>query len=159
MSRTKVGVVSLGCSKNLVDTEIMLGHLDRAGCTFVQDAADADVLVVNTCSFIEAAREESVRTILDAARLKTTGRLKRLVVAGCMVQRYRDELARELAGDVDAFIGLDELDAIVDATRIPRPPPAAALRNELPMLGDAAPRSPLLDRRLSRYLYDANTPR
>ena len=159
MTRTKVGIISLGCSKNLVDTEIMLGHLDRAGCTFVQDAADADVLVVNTCGFIDAAREESIRTILDAAKLKTNGRLKRLVVAGCMVQRYRDELTRELAGDVDAFIGLDELDAIVDATRVARPAPAASLRTDLPMLGERPPRSPQLDRRLSRYLYDANTPR
>ena len=75
MSRTRVGVISLGCSKNLVDTEVMLGHLDRAGCVFVQDASEADVLIVNTCGFIDAAREESVRAILDAARLKTTGRL------------------------------------------------------------------------------------
>jgi ribosomal protein S12 methylthiotransferase len=159
VSRTRVGVISLGCSKNLVDTEIMLGHLDRAGCTFVQDASDADVLVVNTCGFIDAAREESVRTILDAAKLKTTGRLKRLVVAGCMVQRYRDELTRELAGDVDAFVGLDELDAIVDAARGGRPAPAAAPRSDLPMFGGPSAPAPALDRKLSRYLYDASTPR
>jgi ribosomal protein S12 methylthiotransferase len=156
--RTRVGVISLGCSKNLVDTEIMLGHLDRAGCAFVQDAADADVLVVNTCGFIDAAREESVRTILDAAKLKTTGRLKRLVVAGCMVQRYREELTRELAGDVDAFVGLDELDAIVEAARGPRPAPAS-LRNDLPIFGGKTASAPALDRKLSRYLYDASTPR
>jgi ribosomal protein S12 methylthiotransferase len=142
-----------------VDTEIMLGHLDRAGCTFVQDASDADVLIVNTCGFIDAAREESVRTILDAAKLKATGRLKRLVVAGCMVQRYRDELTRELAGDVDAFVGLDELDAIVDAARVGRPAPAAALRSDLPMFGGKSAPAPELDRKLSRYLYDASTPR
>jgi ribosomal protein S12 methylthiotransferase len=159
VSRTRVGVISLGCSKNLVDTEIMLGHLDRAGCTFVQDASDADVLVVNTCGFIDAAREESVRTILDAAKLKTTGRLKRLVVAGCMVQRYRDELTRELAGDVDAFVGLDELDAIVDAARGGLPAPAAAPRSDLPMFGGPSAPAPALDRKLSRYLYDASTPR
>ena len=159
MNGTKVGVISLGCSKNLVDTEIMLGHLDRAGCTFVTDAGEADVLIVNTCSFIDAAREESVRTILDAAKLKTTGRLKRLVVAGCMVQRYRDELTRELDGDVDAFIGLDELDAIVDATQAARPEPATSLRSDLPILGQAQHEAPDFDRRLSRYLYDANTPR
>jgi ribosomal protein S12 methylthiotransferase len=158
VSRTRVGVISLGCSKNLVDTEIMLGHLDRAGCTFVQDATEADVLVVNTCGFIDAAREESVQTILDAAKLKTTGRLKRLVVAGCMVQRYREELTRELAGDVDAFIGLDELDAIVDAARGSLPAPAA-LRSDLPMFLGSAARAPELDRKLSRYLYDASTPR
>ena len=158
MSRTRVGVISLGCSKNLVDTEVMLGHLDRAGCEFVQDAADADVLIVNTCGFIDAAREESVQTILDAAKLKTTGRLKRLVVAECMVQRYRDELTRELEGDVDAFVGLDELHAIVEATQAARPVPIAA-RNDLPILGQTAPGGPKAASRLSRYLYDAATPR
>jgi ribosomal protein S12 methylthiotransferase len=158
VSRTRVGVISLGCSKNLVDTEVMLGHLDRAGCVFVQDAADADVLIVNTCGFIDAAREESIQTILDAAKLKTTGRLKRLVVAGCMVQRYRDELTRELDGDVDAFIGLDELDAIVAATQAARPVPVAA-RNDLPIFGQTVSANPTTPGRLSRYLYDAATPR
>ena len=158
MSRTKVGVISLGCSKNLVDTEVMLGHLDRAGCVFVQDAADADVLIVNTCGFIDAAREESIQTILDAAKLKSTGRLKRLVVAGCMVQRYRDELTRELEGDVDAFVGLDELDAIVEATQAARPLPVAT-RSDLPILGLAKQMGPQAGNRLSRYLYDATTPR
>ena len=85
--RTRVGVVSLGCAKNLVDTEVMLGHLDRAGCRYVQDPAEAEILVVNTCGFIGPAREESIRTILEASELKTTGNLRRLVVAGCMVQR------------------------------------------------------------------------
>jgi ribosomal protein S12 methylthiotransferase len=159
VSRTRVGVISLGCSKNLVDTEVMLGHLDRAGCVFVQDAAEADVVIVNTCGFIDAAREESVRTILDAAKLKSTGRLKRLVVAGCMVQRYRDELTRELEGDVDAFVGLDELDAIVEATQITPKPAAAALRSDLPIFGHAKGRPSPAENRLSRYLYDANTPR
>jgi len=159
VSRTKVGVISLGCTKNLVDTEVMLGHLDRAGCAFVKDAGEADVLIVNTCGFIDAAREESVRTILEAAQLKTTGRLKRLVVAGCMVQRYRDELTRELAGDVDAFVGLDELHAIVEATQDARPAAAAPLRNDLPILGVADSRPPSIEDRLSRYLYDASTPR
>ena len=161
MSRTKVGVISLGCSKNLVDTEVMLGHLDRAGCAFVQDPDDADVLIVNTCGFIDAAREESVRTILEAAKLKTTGRLKRLVVAGCMVQRYRDELTQELAGDVDAFVGLDELSAIVEATQagLPAPEPAPSVRNELPMFRAAGPVPGAVASRLSRYLYDAATPR
>jgi ribosomal protein S12 methylthiotransferase len=151
VSRTKVGFVSLGCSKNLVDTEVMLGHLDRAGCTFVEDADDADVVVVNTCGFIEAAREESIRAILDAARRRSDGRLRRLVVAGCMVQRYRDELTRELDGEVDAFVGLDELDRIVEASGVVRPAPAAPLRNDLPLLAPAGP--------ASRYLYDAATPR
>ncbi len=159
MSRLKVGVISLGCSKNLVDTEVMLGHLHRAGCAFVQDPGEADVLIVNTCGFIDAAREESVQTILEAARMKTTGNLKRLVVAGCMVQRYRDELARELAGDVDAFVGLDELGAVVEAAGAVARPPTVAARNDLPMLGLAGPRGPGASSRLSRYLYDASTPR
>lgn len=131
MSAPKVGIVSLGCSKNLVDTEVMLGHLDEAGCRFVQEPGQAEVLVVNTCSFIGPAREESIRTILDAAALKRSGRLKRLIVAGCMVQRYRDELARELAGEVDAFIGLDELDEIVGAAGIASAP--APPKSDLPM--------------------------
>jgi hypothetical protein len=149
VSRTKVGVISLGCSKNLVDTEVMLGHLDAAGCAFVQDSDDADVLIVNTCGFIDAAREESVRTILDAAKLKTSGSLKRLVVAGCMVQRYRDELTRELAGDVDAFVGLDELDTIVAAVQTaPRVASSIPLKNDLPMFAPARPVAPGDDRRL-----------
>jgi ribosomal protein S12 methylthiotransferase len=159
VSRTKVGVISLGCSKNLVDTEVMLGHLDRAGCVFVEDADDADVLIVNTCGFIESAREESIRTILDAASLKTTGRLKRLIVAGCMVQRYRDELEKELAGDVDAFVGLDELGAIVEATQAKRPAAAAPFINDVPMFKANPSRSGVVPDRLSRYLYDAATPR
>jgi ribosomal protein S12 methylthiotransferase len=158
VSRTKVGVISLGCSKNLVDTEVMLGHLDRAGCAFVQDADDADVLIVNTCGFIDAAREESIQTILDAAKLKSTGRLKRLVVAGCMVQRYREELGRELHGDVDAFIGLDELDAIVEAAGAARAA-VAPPRNDLPMFNPAPAGARRPDDRLSRYLYDSKTPR
>jgi len=159
VNRTKVGVISLGCSKNLVDTEVMLGHLDRAGCVFVQDAVEADVLIVNTCGFIDAAREESVRAILDAASLKTTGRLKRLVVAGCMVQRYRDELTRELDGDVDAFVGLDELDGIVEATQATRKSVGAAPRSDLPMFAPATTELSRAGNLLSRYLYDANTPR
>jgi ribosomal protein S12 methylthiotransferase len=146
VSRAKVGVVSLGCSKNLVDTEVMLGHLDGAGFSFVPGAEDADVLVINTCSFIEAAREESIRTILEAAALKKDGRLKRLVVAGCMVQRYRAELEAELGSEVDAFIGLDELHTIV--------PAAGGVKSDLPILS-ARPNAP----ERSRYLYDARTPR
>jgi ribosomal protein S12 methylthiotransferase len=146
MSASKVGVVSLGCSKNLVDTEVMLGHLDGAGFTFVASPDEADVLVVNTCGFIEAAREESIRAILEAAALKKQGRLKRLVVAGCMVQRYRGELSAELAGDVDAFVGLDELHTIVGA--------AGTVRSDLPVL---PPRAQGIEP--SRYLYTSATPR
>ena len=150
MKRKKVGIVSLGCAKNLVDTEVMLGHLDRAGCDFVQDAGEADVVIVNTCAFIDAAREESVQAILDAAALKKGGRARRVVVAGCMVQRYREELARELDGEVDAFVGLDELDRIVAAAGISGEERSPA-RSDLPMF--QGPTNP------SRYLYDASTPR
>jgi ribosomal protein S12 methylthiotransferase len=102
----RLGMISLGCAKNLVDSEVMLGHLEAAGWEFVRDPSEADVIVVNTCSFIGPAREESIRAILEAAEYKRTGRLERLVVAGCMVQRYPDELRRELP-EVDAFVDLD----------------------------------------------------
>lgn len=110
---TRVGVISLGCAKNLVDTEVMLGHLERAGCSLVHDPEEADVIIVNTCGFIGPARQESIDTILDVAEHKKDGRLKRLVVAGCMVQRYAGEL-RESLPEVDAFIGLDELHKVTD---------------------------------------------
>ena len=113
----RVGIISLGCAKNLVDTEIMLGHLDRHGCEYVLEPGDADIIVINTCGFIGPAREESIRTILETAELKKTGRLKRLVVAGCMVQRYREQLLANLP-EVDAFIGLDELPKVIESAGI-----------------------------------------
>ena len=140
----RVGIVSLGCAKNLVDTEVMLGHLDRAGCELTADPDDADVLLVNTCGFIEAAREESIRTILEAAEHKKSGRVRRLIVAGCMVQRYPDELQNSLP-EVDAFIGLDQLDRVVGEVR-----PEA---RESKLLSIAPSRGP------SRYLYDDRTAR
>ncbi|HEY1250294.1 MAG TPA: 30S ribosomal protein S12 methylthiotransferase RimO [Thermoanaerobaculia bacterium] len=103
-----VGVVSLGCPKNLVDTEVMLGHLQRAGHSIVPDA-DARVVLVNTCGFIDRAKEESVETILEQVARKKRGEIDRLVVAGCMVQKYGRELAAEIP-EVDAFVGLDELE-------------------------------------------------
>lgn len=151
MSRTRIGVVSLGCAKNLVDTEVMLGHLEGSGCTFVTDPEEADVLLVNTCSFVEEAREESIRAILEAARLKREGSARRLVVAGCLVQRYGAELARELP-EVDAFLGLDDLDRIGAAVGLP-PSPARAVRSDLPVLAPT-PRPPR-----SSFLYGADTPR
>ena len=146
--KTRVGVISLGCAKNLVDTEVMLGHLDRAGAELVSVPEDADVIVVNTCGFIDAAREESIETILQAARLKEQGRARRLVVAGCMVQRYAGELRRELP-EVDAFIGLDELHEIV-----PRALPGKQLLQISPQAEGGRPEwGP------ARYLYDDATPR
>ncbi len=139
-SAPRIGVISLGCAKNLVDTEIMLGHLDRRGCRFVENPEEADVVVINTCGFIGPAREESVNTILEIAALKKSGRLRRLVVAGCMVQRYHQQLKQNLP-EVDAFIGLDQLEEII---------PAAGLK---PTSRNAAPVGP------SRSLYDHLSPR
>ena len=159
-----VGVISLGCAKNLVDTEVMLGHLDRAGCAFVQNPAEAEVILINTCGFIEAAREESIRTILEAAELKRTGRLKRLVVAGCLVQRHREELARTLP-EVDEFLDLDELARIVPAAGLGSVPTAAPDAHHPLRLVTAKTSAPspapaaVAAWNRSEYLYDHETPR
>jgi ribosomal protein S12 methylthiotransferase len=110
-----VGVVSLGCAKNLVDTEIMLGHLQRAGHEIVSDAR-ARVVLVNTCGFIDRAKEESVDAILEQVERKRRGEIDRVVVAGCMVQKYGRELAGEIP-EVDAFLGLDDLESAPAAAR------------------------------------------
>ena len=110
----KVGMVSLGCPKNLVDSEVMLGQLAQHGWELVPRAADADVLIVNTCSFIEPAKQESIDTILELAEYKKTGSARRLVVAGCLVERYRDEILREIP-EVDFVIGTNELGRVVEA--------------------------------------------
>ncbi len=101
---TPVYMHTLGCPKNRVDSEIMLGTLTQAGYRLVQDPARADVIVVNTCGFIESAKEESVQAILELSRMKEEGRCKKLVVAGCLTQRYPDEMAREMP-EVDHFVG------------------------------------------------------
>src|SRR5438105_2526873 len=90
----KVGFVSLGCPKNLVDSEVMLGTLSRQGYSITAHKEDADVIVVNTCGFIDIAKKESIDTILEMAQLKTQGHCKKLVVAGCLAERYRDNLRR-----------------------------------------------------------------
>src|SRR5271169_4425132 len=113
----KVGFVSLGCPKNLVDSEVMMGLLARAGAELSPRAEDADVIVVNTCSFIESAQQESVNTILEMASLKTSGQAKRLVVAGCLVERFRDEIRKNIP-EVDAVVGTGELQNILAATGI-----------------------------------------
>lgn len=112
--RLKVGMVSLGCAKNLVDSEVMLGFLAQNGAEVTPDPGQADVIIVNTCGFVEDAKQESIETILEMAQLKTTGNLKRLVVAGCMVQRYARELSAEIP-EIDAFVGLDELERAPEA--------------------------------------------
>ncbi len=134
-----VGVVSLGCPKNLVDTEIMLGHLQRAGHAIVPDG-EARVVLVNTCGFIDRAKEESVEAILEQVERKKRGEIDRVVVAGCMVQKYGRELSVEIP-EVDAFVGLDELESA----------PAAAVG--LPTL----PR--FTDKPLATRLYDELAPR
>jgi ribosomal protein S12 methylthiotransferase len=110
----KVGFVSLGCPKNLVDSEVMMGILARAGYEITPRASDADVLVVNTCSFIAPAQQESVQSILEMAEYKKFGRARRLIVAGCMVERHRDEI-REQIPEVDAVIGTGEIEKIIEA--------------------------------------------
>jgi ribosomal protein S12 methylthiotransferase len=134
-----VGVVSLGCPKNLVDTEVMLGHLARAGHAIVPDSA-ARVVMVNTCGFIDRAKEESVEAILEQVERKKRGEIDRVVVAGCMVQKYGRELAEEIP-EVDGFLGLDELDA------------APAAVSGLPSL----PR--FTEKPLATRLYDEAAPR
>src|SRR5688500_6560793 len=108
----KVGFISLGCPKNLVDSEVMMGQLKQNGYQITSDAADADTVVVNTCGFIDSAKKESIDTILEAAALKTNGQAKRLIVAGCLVERYRDELKAEIP-EVDAFIGTSQINDIL----------------------------------------------
>ncbi len=109
-----VGFVSLGCPKNLVDSEVMLGQLRSSGCEIAQDVSDADVIVVNTCAFIDRAKQESVDTILEMARYKETGRARRLVVTGCLAQRYDAELRREIP-EIDATLGTGQVADIVEA--------------------------------------------
>ncbi|HTK37787.1 MAG TPA: 30S ribosomal protein S12 methylthiotransferase RimO [Pyrinomonadaceae bacterium] len=140
----KVGFVSLGCPKNLVDSEVMMGQLAEAGYEITNNAAEAETVVVNTCGFIESAKQESIDAILEATRLKGEGKAKRVVVAGCLVERYRDDLMRELP-EVDAFIGTSQINDILkvaDENVNPRSLPVLPIGNKT-----------------STYLYDEYTPR
>ncbi len=112
----RVGMISLGCAKNLVDGEVMLGHLRQGRVEVTSDPHAADVVIVNTCGFIEDAKRESIDAILEVVRAKETGRVHRLVVAGCMAQAYAKELRLEIP-EIDAFVGLDELERVVEAVR------------------------------------------
>ncbi|MGB9489184.1 MAG: 30S ribosomal protein S12 methylthiotransferase RimO, partial [Terriglobales bacterium] len=164
----KVGFVSLGCPKNLVDSEVMMGMLARAGAELTPAAEDADVIVVNTCSFIGTAQQESVDTILEMARLKTGGKAKRLVVAGCLVERFRDEIKKNIP-EVDAVVGTGELPAILAAAGISEPPakpspfniltsrPEGDHRREQGRFARDAWDGAVAD--LPNYLYDDHTPR
>jgi ribosomal protein S12 methylthiotransferase len=142
--KKKVGMISLGCPKNLVDSEVMMGLLSRHGYELTSDSKAADLLVVNTCGFIDSARQESVDTILEMAELKQSGNLKRLVVAGCLVERYKDDLQREIP-EIDACVGVNQLEEILSVAE-----PNG--RKLLPVYSDGASAPEL-------YLYDETTPR
>src|SRR5436309_12820219 len=116
-ARKKIGFVSLGCPKNLVDSEVMMGLLNQAGAKITTRVDEADIIVVNTCSFIDSAKQESVDTILEMAQHKAAGRAQKLIVAGCLVERYRSEIQKNIP-DIDAVVGTGELDAILAAAGI-----------------------------------------
>jgi ribosomal protein S12 methylthiotransferase len=163
----KVGFVSLGCPKNLVDSEVMMGMLSQAGADLVPRAEEADVIVVNTCSFIESAQQESVNTILEMARHKD-GTARKLIVAGCLVERYRDEIRKNIP-EVDAVVGTGELERIIDAAGIARSQPSDSPFRILTSRpeGDARAANGRFSREtwdgaiadLPNYLYDEATPR
>src|SRR6202171_5543487 len=146
----KIGLISLGCPKNLVDSEVMLGLARDAGHELTQDAAAADVLVVNTCAFIDSAKQESVDSILEMAQRKKDGACRRLIVTGCLAERYRDELRAEIP-EIDAVLGTGEVPRIVEAIAGTPRSGAAPLT-----FFRAGPRSPAT---LPTYIYDAETPR
>jgi len=168
----KVGFVSLGCPKNLVDSEVMMGMLTQAGAELTPDAEDADIIVVNTCSFIGSAQQESIDTILEMARHKTKtkpgGKAKRLVVAGCLVERFHDEIQKNIP-EVDAVVGTGELEKILAAAgvaAIPRAPspfnilttrPEGDHRRAQGRFARDAWDGAVAD--LPNYLYDDRTPR
>src|SRR6266540_4309083 len=125
----RVGLISLGCAKNLVDAEIMLGSLLKGGVDITNDAARADALIINTCSFIDAAQEESVDTILESAELRQArNRGQALIVSGCLPQRFRDELPA-LLPEVDAFMGIDQVAQVSEVVQQALRHRAERLRN------------------------------
>ncbi|MGD0793364.1 MAG: 30S ribosomal protein S12 methylthiotransferase RimO [Terriglobales bacterium] len=168
----KVGFVSLGCPKNLVDSEVMMGMLAQAGAALTPDAEDADVIVVNTCSFIGSAQQESIDTILEMARhktkTKTGGKAKRLVVAGCLVERFHDEIRKNIP-EVDAVVGTGELEKILAAAGVAETPRTSSPFNILTSRPEGDHRrgqgrfardswdGAVAD--LPNYLYDDHTPR
>jgi len=135
----RVGMIGLGCAKNLVDAEVMLGRLAGSGFQVTADVSRAEVIIVNTCGFITEAKEESIGAILEIAEAKREGRVRRLVVAGCMSQAYAEELGREIP-EIDTFLGLDELDRVAEAVR-------GDLNHHVP------------DQRGAVRVYDASNPR
>jgi ribosomal protein S12 methylthiotransferase len=172
--RPRIGFVSLGCPKNLVDSEVMMGMLDQAGAELTNRPETADILVVNTCSFIDKAKQESIDTILQMAQHKLSGRAQKLIVAGCLVERYRDEIRKNMP-EVDAVVGTGELDAILAAAGLAAPsapPQEPQLFSILPSAtsraeGDLRESQGRFAReqwegaqaKLPQYLYDHTTPR
>jgi len=140
----KVGFVSLGCPKNLVDSEVMMGQLKAAGYEITNNADEAETVVVNTCGFIESAKAESVEAILEATGAKANGVTKRVIVAGCLVERYRDDLMKELP-EVDAFIGTNEIGRILEAAD------ESVNFKGMPLMP--------IGNKTATYLYDFDTPR
>jgi ribosomal protein S12 methylthiotransferase len=172
--RPRIGFVSLGCPKNLVDSEVMMGLLDRAGAEITSRPETADILVVNTCSFIDKAKQESIDTILQMAQHKVSGKAQKLIVAGCLVERYRDEIRKNMP-EVDAVVGTGELEAILAAAGLAAPAAPAdqpQLFSILPVAtsraeGDLRESQGRFAReqwegaqaKLPQYLYDHTTPR
>jgi ribosomal protein S12 methylthiotransferase len=171
----KIGLVSLGCPKNLVDSEVMLGLAQQAGHELTNDAAAADVLVVNTCAFIDSAKQESIDTILEMAQHKKGGACRRLIVTGCLAERYRDELAAQIP-EIDAVLGTGEVPDIVEAIgrshgaglNSESAEPMAQGTSPLKFYGRMSTLAPstlapwhpgTVARSLPTYLYDADTPR
>jgi ribosomal protein S12 methylthiotransferase len=166
---TKIGFVSLGCPKNLVDSEVMMGLLSQGGAQITARAEDADIIVVNTCSFIETAKQESVDAILEMAQHKIAGKAQKLIVAGCLVERYRNEIQKNIP-EVDAVVGTGELQQILAAAGIEPPRhndagPFVIVNSRAE--GDAREAAGRFSKEgwdgavadLPNYLYDEKTPR
>ncbi len=154
----KIGFVSLGCPKNLVDGEVMLGMAREAGHEITADAADADVIVVNTCAFIDNAKEESVDAILEMAQLKKNGKAKKLIVTGCLAERYRDQLTKEIP-EIDACLGTGEVPEIVNAINGTVTPLTLYRRTASGGLQPSGRVKPTHPGEGITYLYGAETPR
>src|SRR5512135_3722158 len=168
-AKKKIGFVSLGCPKNLVDSEVMMGLLAAGGAEITARAEEADIIVVNTCSFIDTAKQESVNTILEMAQHKIAGRAQKLIVAGCLVERYRNEIQKNIP-EVDAVVGTGELEQILNAAGLApasaASDPAFVILNSRPE-GEAREQAGRFSKDawdgavadLPNYLYDENTPR
>ena len=158
----KIGLISLGCPKNLVDSEVMLGLARDAGHELTRNPEDADVLVVNTCAFIDSAKQESIDAILEMAQHKVNGNCQRLVVTGCLGERYREELRTEIP-EIDAVLGTGEVPEIVRAIGGGAPPGPPGISGAMPLnfyrpvAGGDSRRNP--GHTLPTYIYDADTPR